>query len=94
MEDYHLAALENGIIGNFLKHNVEEPSMHVCVCVSECVSVSIIQQTIFSRRAKGRQRGSSTLVGGAMGGASAGFSSHSHAKFVQQLMRESRFRVS
>ena len=28
-----------------------------------------------------------------MGRASAGFSSHSHAKFVNQLMRESRFRV-
>ena len=33
-------------------------------------------------------------MGGAVGGVSAGFSSHSHAKFVNQLMRESRFRVS
>jgi hypothetical protein len=48
---------------------------------------------LFPRRAKGRARGSTDLVGGAGGGVSAGFSSHSHAKFVSQLMRESRFRV-
>ena len=51
-------------------------------------------QNLFPRRAKGRARGSTELVGGAGGGVSAGFSSHSHAKFVSQLMRESRFRVS
>ena len=51
-------------------------------------------QNLFPRRAKGRARGSTDLVGGAGGGVSAGFSSHSHAKFVSQLMRESRFRVS
>ena len=46
-------------------------------------------QTIFSRRMRGRVRGG----GNPVGGASVGFSSHSHAKFVNQLMRESRFRV-
>lgn len=50
---------------------------------------SCLLQTIFSRRTRSRTRS-----GSGVGGVSVGFSSHSHAKFVNQLMRESRFRVS
>ena len=61
--------------------------MFVFVCCDD-VCVCLLQ-TIFSRRMRGRVRGG----GNPVGGASVGFSSHSHAKFVNQLMRESRFRV-
>lgn len=63
-------------------------TLHVSASSTICPGSNILP-----RRGKSTIRSGSDLMGVAGGGASAGFSFHSHAKFVSQLMRESRFRV-